>query len=158
MNRIIKVLLIFLFVIVSIHANKNSLFATVKKMTILHNGSNFIEDEGKMYLVGVGYSSLSGSDTQAKINAIKEAQLFAQKAIMSFSYGTEVESNEAVEKKTITTTLVINGKIVSHDKKRTKNYEQSIRESGNGILVGLKKLGKWKEKNNYFFAYYVLVP
>ena len=158
MNRIIKVLLIFLFTVITVHADKKSLYETVKGMPILHNGSNFVEDDGKIYLIGVGHSPIRGQDAQAKVNAIKEAQMFAHKAIMSFSYGTEVEIEETLKKTKVTTTIVIDGEVVSRNKKRTKEYIQSIRESGDGILVGLKKLGKWKENNKYFFAYYVLVP
>ena len=158
MPIIIKILFLACLAIIIMHADEKSLLETVKKIPLLHNGANFVEDEKSVYLVGVGKSHIRGDDVQAKINAIKEAQLFAQKAILSFTHGTELTVKEELAKTVITTTLVVDGVVVNNDKKRTRKNERFIRESGDGILVNLKKLGKWKESSKYFFAYYVLVP
>ena len=153
-----KILLFALLIITTIHADEKSLLETVKKMTLLHNGANFVEDEKSVYLVGVGKSPILGDDVQAKVNAIKEAQLFAQKAILSFTHGTELTFEEELVKTTTTTTFIVDGIVISNDKKRTKKYERIIKELGDGILVNLKKLGKWKENSEYLFAYYMKVP
>ena len=157
-STIIKILFLTFLIGTSLCADEKSLLKTVKNMPLLHNGANFVEDNKNMYLIGVGKSPIRGNDVQAKVNAIKEAQLFAQKAILSFTHGTELTVKEELVKTTTTTTLVVDGIVVNNDKKRTKKYIQRIRESGDGILVGLKKLGKWKKNNKYHFACYIKVP
>ena len=142
----------------TLYADEKSLLDTVKAMPLLQNGANFIEEEGNTYLVGVGRSIIRGTDVQAKINAIKEAQLKAQKAILSFTHGSELTVEEKLIKTSITTKIVVNGSIVINDKKRTKKYEKVIKELGSGILVNLKRLGKWKENGSYFFAFYIKIP
>ena len=143
---------------VTLYADEKSLLEIVKKMPLLQNGANFVEEDGSSYLVGVGKSQIRGEDVQAKINAIKESQLKAQKAILGFTHGTELTVEEELVKTSITTKIVVNGSIVVNDKKRTKKYEKVIKELGSGILVNLKKLGKWKESGSYFFAYYMKIP
>ena len=130
----------------------------MKKLPLLHNGANFVEEDENTYLVGVGKSPIREEDVQAQVTAIKEAQLLAQKAILEFTHGTELTVQEELVKTTKTTQLVINGNLVSNDKIRTKKYEKIIKELGSGILVNLKKLGKWKENNTYFFAYFIKIP
>ncbi len=153
-----KILFIIWFSSIAIYADEHSLLDLVKKIPLLQNSANFIEKNGEIYLVGVGKSVIRGNDVQAKVTAIKESQIKAQKAILNFTHGTEMTVKEELNKVTTTTTLVVNGKVVSNDRKQTKKYEQLIKELGSGILVKLKKLGKWKQDGSYFFAYYVRIP
>jgi hypothetical protein len=158
MMQLFKTLLIFLLTTIVLFADRNSLFETVKAMPVLQNSASIVVDEDKTYLVGVGRSTIHGKDAMAKIRAIKEAQMLANKTIMSFSYGTNVEIEEDLKTTKTTTTLVIDGKVVNGNKKLEKKYLQRIRESGDGILVGLQELGKWMNNNKYYYAYYVLIP
>lgn len=153
-----KILFIIWFSSIVIYADEHSLLDLVKKTPLLQNSANFIEENGEIYLVGVGKSVIRGNDVQAKVTAIKESQIKAQKAILNLTHGTEMTVKEELNKVTTTTTLVINGEVISNDRKQTKRYEKVIKELGSGILVKLKKLGKWKQDGSYFFAYYVRIP
>ncbi len=156
-DKMKKILFVIWFFSITIYADEHSLLDLVRNMPLLQNNANFIEENGKIYLVGVGKSVIRGNDAQAKITAIKESQIKAQKAILSLTHGTEMTVKEELSKITTTTKLVVNGKVIAHDRKQTKRYEQVIKELGNGILVKLKKLGKWKQDGSYFFAYYVMI-
>lgn len=158
LERIMKTLFFICLMGITLYADETSLLEIVKKTPLLHNGANFVEEDNTVYLVGVGKSQIRGEDVQAKINAIKEAQLKAQKAILGFTHGTELTIEEELIKTSITTKIVVNGNIIVNDKKRTKKYDRAIKELGSGILVNLEKLGKWKEDGSYFFAYYMKVP
>ena len=153
-----NILFIIWFSSIVIYADEHSLLDLVKKTPLLQNSANFIEENGEIYLVGVGKSVIRGNDVQAKVTAIKESQIKAKKAILNLTHGTEMTVKEELNKVTTTTTLVINGEVISNDRKQTKRYEKVIKELGSGILVKLKKLGKWKQDGSYFFAYYVRIP
>jgi len=155
---ILKSFLLLLIFTLNIQADTASLLATVKKMPLLHNGTNIVKDNDTLYLVGVGESTIKGADILSKVNAIKVAKTLAQKAILSFTHGLELTVDEKLSKTTTNTQLVINNKVITNEAERIRVFERVIHESGSGILVGLESLGKWKEGKKYYFAYFLKIP
>lgn len=153
-----KIAILFVAVCTYMFADEASLLAVVKKMPLLQNQANFIEENGTIYLVGVGKIAIDGSSVQDKVNAIKISQVKAQKVILTMVHGSDIQVEEKLSKTITKTKLVIDGKVVNEDTQRIKHYARTIREMGSGILVMVKPLGKWKENGFYFFAYYLTIP
>jgi len=152
-----QIVLFYFSLLILSHANEDVLLQRIKDTPLLHNGAQIIEENGSVYLIGVGSSVIRDIGTLAKVNAIKESQLKAQKSIIYLIHGSNIETDESLSKQTITETKTIDNKVVSQKVANKKLYERVIKEQGNGILVNLKKLGYWQDGNRYYFGYYLLV-
>ena len=136
-------------------SNQQELFKLVKKDPLLHSGTHIVPMGDKTYFVSVGNATIRGTTPQAKITALKESRIMAQKTAMQFIHGSQITVDESMTRiKTVETNTHSNGKSTTQVS-RTKYYTQIIKEQGDGILVNLKKLGKWKKGGKYFFAFFL---
>jgi hypothetical protein len=142
---------------IQLFSNNTLFLEKVKTMPLLQNSASVIEFEGHAYIVSVGSSHINGTDVQSRINTITIARTLAQKALSNFIHGTQLTVDKYLKKEKTTTTLTIDGQTTTHEVKQKKQYEHIIREKGDGILVNVQELGKWREGNQYYFVLIVKI-
>jgi len=149
-----KKVLIFCFSVLLANSNETQLLETVKNDPVLQSGAHIVNLDNKSFLVAVGKAEISGTDAQAKIRAIKESKIKAQKSILVFVHGSNISYDESRQKRTITTERSALGEVQSQRTTSTVKYERIIQEISDGILTGLKPLSSWHKENSYFSAFF----
>lgn len=151
-----KVLIVFAISLYWLNAgaqDSNLLLSKVKNSSYLASiTTEIIELNSVIYLVSIGKSKFADTSPQSLLNARTEAQMLAESGLTKFIYGTQVSSLESLTKKIKLTVVKEDGKIVSRDKNKTKNFLKIIKEHGEGVLSKVIRLGKWKVSNEYYFA------
>ena len=148
-----------LFLCFSKPLNAGDLFSTVRNDDFLCNENvSFIQIKDKTYLVSVGRSTIRRDFSQAKLNAMKEAKLKSESLLSNFVHDVKVTSRETLETTSTTKQSVKNGKVQDVDREIEEKYTEFIREKGGGVLRKVFKIGKWKEKTDYFYASGILMP
>jgi hypothetical protein len=137
---IINTILLLLFSSVLFAGNREFTKYLKNNTYIATETTEIIEFKGDIYLVSVGKSKIEDiSSPQSRIDAIEEATLQAQKGIMQFVHGTQTSSLEQLTKKSVTTKIIEDGKVLSIDKKKTKKFLRVIKEEGKGAIKKLKR-------------------
>ena len=143
----LKKIVVILAVFVSF-SSASTLKSEVQKDSMLSSGfTGFLIYENNHYLISVGISQIKNPTIQAKVNAIKEAKLSAQKELTKFIYEVTVKTKEE---------LISKMAIIKDGKNTTRitdeKYIEIIKENNDGILKNTIDIGKWKVKDEYFYA------
>ena len=158
-----KILPIFLLTVLlsfgSLFAADKELLNVVKQNDLLINDTGFIKHYNVCYLVSVGVSEIKANTPKAKVKAIKESRLKANKALMNFVHGTELESKKILKIEEITTMTIKDGKTSEMSVKEKKEYLELIKSKGSGVIKKTIDIGKWKseDKKEYFYALGIVV-
>ena len=158
-----KILSIFMFTVLlsfgPLFAGDKELLNVVKQNELLIDDTGFIKHNNVCYLVSVGVSEIKANTIQAKVKAIKESRLKANKALMNFVHGTEIESEKTLKIEEITTMTVKDGKRTEMSTTEKEEYLELIRSKGSGIIKRTIDIGKWKseDKKEYFYALGIVV-
>ena len=158
-----KILSIFLLTVLlsfgPLFAEDKELLNVVKQNELLIDDTGFIKHNNVCYLVSVGVSEIKANTPQAKVKAIKESRLKANKALMNFVHGIEIESEKTLKIEEITTMAVKDGKKGEMSTTEKEEYLELIRSKGSGIIKRTIDIGKWKseDKKEYFYALGIVV-
>ena len=158
-----KILSIFMLTVLlsfgPLFAGDKELLNVVKQNELLIDDTGFIKHNNVCYLVSVGVSEIKANTIQAKVKAIKESRLKANKALMNFVHGTEIESEKTLKIEEITTMTVKDGKRTEMSTTEKEEYLELIRSKGSGIIKRTIDIGKWKseDKKEYFYALGIVV-
>lgn len=155
-----RIILLVVFLGISLIAKHTELLNEVKNDVLLSEHVSIVSIESVNYLVAVSNSKIEDKTPEAKMKAIKEARMLSQKALMNYIYGTEVSTDETLEKKTVSLKVIENGKVVSSKKFKSKKYLKIIKEKGTGLIKNVFNVGKWKskDKTRYFSASAIKIP
>lgn len=125
----------------------------VKKDNMLSSGfTGFTMYQNQNYLVSVGISYIENSSVKAKVNAIKISRIKAKIKLSNFINDTNTKTMESLIS---VTDIIDDGKNIKRVTK--EEYIEIIKEKGDGLLRNITDIGKWKIKNEYFYALGILV-
>jgi len=113
-------------------------------------GISYVKVNGHTYLISVDSSLINGSSPEAKIKAMKEAEILAQDQLLKYLYGLQSESIKEMSSTVIT---VSNKHGTSIDE--VNRISEMIKEGSSGVLKNISSFYRWKNDGNY--KYFVAV-
>ena len=119
-----------------------------------------LEHGDDLYIISIGRAPIREDTTRGILSARKVSQMLAEKYLIDFIYGTNIETGKLVIKRTRTEKLLVDNVLVDVKTEKFKLYLSRIQGLSRGILADYVHLGGWESVDgvHYLSAYAVNLP
>ena len=138
---------------------KDELLGMVKTIVDVET-TMLLEHGDDLYIVSIGTAPIREDTTRGILSARKVSQMLAEKYLIDFIYGTNIETGKLVIKRTRTDKLLVDNVLVDVKTEKFKLYLSRIQGLSRGILADHVRLGGWKSADGgrYLTSYAVNIP
>jgi hypothetical protein len=147
-NAFISVVLIFSAVKTGITKDMLLLGEIRHNYSLIETGVSLIRIKGFQYLISIGNARIkNSSDKKMLLRARSAANIKAERGLMEFIHGTDIQIREVLTSKIMVSEQ--NGKI---DEESNEDYFEEIKERGDGLIAEVQEIGSWHENQEYFLV------
>ena len=145
-NKYLILILLFLPLVINAQNQDNEIFEVIKQNSSFeYGGANFINLDGKSYIVSVSSVAISPKN---RSSLMRIGKVKADRNLATFINGSNITSSTEIYVKEELTTVNDSSYLITID-----SFVEYIREDTKGFINGMRTAGYWYSKDNTLFLY-----